>query len=141
MTSPSIPAVVRWLWAGAALALVGLAYDLRWHAAHDQFETAADQVEAHWLSWAGLAVVLVVSTTALVGLPAGRRPPVLVFVAAAAGARAVVTVWHFLEHLNERDPALPHILLGVSEAAVLVGIVLVSVQARRREPRRAADLA
>lgn len=140
MTADSLPAVVRWLWAGGVLAIAGLAYDLRWHAAHEHFETAADQVEAHWLSWLGLALVLVVSATALVRLPSAAVPWGLVLTAGAASLRALVTVWHFWEHLNERDPELPHVLLAVSEVAVLVGIAIVTVQVRRGERRRVADL-
>lgn len=139
MTAVSLPAVVRSLWVGAALVLAGLLYDLRWHAAHDHFETAGDQVEAHWLSWLGLAVVLVLSLTATVRLPAAARPSGLVLTAAAASARAVVTAWHYWEHLNERDPDLSHVLLALSEVAVFVGIVLLSVQVRRREASRVAE--
>ena len=139
MTAVSLPTVARRLWFGAALALAGLLYDLRWHGAHDHFETASDQVEAHWLSWLGLAVVLVVSLTAAVRLSTAARPSGLVLVATAASVRTVVTVWHFWEHLNERDPDLPHVLLAVSEAAVFAGIVLLSVQARRREAGRVAE--
>lgn len=141
MTAESLPAVVRWLWASGALAVAGLAYDLRWHAAHEHFETGADQVEAHWLSWLGLALVLVVSVTAVVRLPSAATPWGLMLTAGAASVRALVTVWHFWEHLNERDPDLPHVLLAVSEVAVLLGIAALTVHVRRGERRRVADLA
>ncbi len=141
MTAGAIPGVMRALWVGAGIEVAGLLYDLRWHAAHDHFETGADQVEAHWLAWTGLVVLLVVAFSALLRLPASQRPSGLVVVAAAASARAAVTVWHFWEHLNERDPALPHVLLAVSEVTMFAGVVLVALQVRRLEQSRAASRA
>jgi hypothetical protein len=84
-------------------------------------------------------VILAVAAAGLVRLPAARRgPSALALAAAAAGVRAAATVWHFWEHLDERDPDLPHAPLGLSEAVVLVGILVVSVQARRGVRHRVA---
>jgi hypothetical protein len=49
-------------WTGIAMMLAGRVVDLRWHAANGRrFERAADQVEAHWLIWLGVLVLLIVA--------------------------------------------------------------------------------
>jgi hypothetical protein len=40
-------------WAGIVMLMAGQVVDLRWHAANGGFETASDQVGAHWLIWLG----------------------------------------------------------------------------------------
>jgi hypothetical protein len=53
------------LWIRLTASVVGRLVDLQWHATHDEFETASDQVRAPWLAWLGALVLLAVSTCRL----------------------------------------------------------------------------
>ncbi|HZA76931.1 MAG TPA: hypothetical protein VE623_11140, partial [Acidimicrobiales bacterium] len=65
-----------------------------WHATHDEFETGADQLQAHWLVWLGALVILAAAMRGTLQRPtAGYR----IVVAGALGYLAVA-VWHFYEH-------------------------------------------
>jgi hypothetical protein len=46
------------LWIGFGASIAGRLLDLQWHVTHDEFETAGDQVRAHWLAWLGAVVLL-----------------------------------------------------------------------------------
>jgi hypothetical protein len=116
-----------------ALQLLGRALDLRWHLTHDEFEGVSQQFEAHWLLWLGVLATLVVAWAA------ARRPEpeplerrVYIFVLASGLAYAVVAVWHFIEHANHNDPELAHVLLGVTQLAMITGAVLATYAVRAR---------
>lgn len=50
--------------------VAGQLVDLRWHAAHGhRFETAADQLGAHWLIWLGVLVLLIVAVVGARSVP------------------------------------------------------------------------
>jgi hypothetical protein len=122
------------IWVGVALQVIGQAIDFRWHAAHPEFETASDQLQAHWLLWIGSLVTLIAAGLAARALRGARREGLLLTVWASVGYVAV-SVWHFLEHARGADPAAPHVLLVATKVAILVGVIWATVQwraARRR---------
>lgn len=49
------------------------ALDGIWHANHDEFEDARQQLEAHWLIWLGVFVTITVCSLALRALEQGHR--------------------------------------------------------------------
>lgn len=97
---------------------VGRAVDLRWHATHDEFETGADQVQAHWLAWLGAVVLLGVG---IAGMRRLYRSPGYIILLSSALLYAGVAVWHFWLHNQLRDPALPHALLAISQLGLYIG--------------------
>jgi hypothetical protein len=103
---------------GAVLMTAGRAVDLRWHAIHDEFETGADQVQAHWLAWLGALVLLAVG---LAGMRRLYRSPGYVILATSGVLYAGVAVWHFILHNQLRDPLPPHVLLAVSQLGLYIG--------------------
>ena len=113
----------RWLWtvwAGVALGLVGQMVDLAWHARHGAFRTASDVLEAHWLTW--LAVALTIAA-ALSGARSGheRSKVGFAYIVAASVVNALAHMWNAWEHVNgSEEPILPHVLLALSGAGVLV---------------------
>ena len=111
-----------WVAAGLALASIGRVIDLSWHARHDEFETGMDQVQAHSVAWIGAAVLLVAA-----GLALYRRfcTPGFVAVFAASCLYVPVAVWHFLLHVDGRDPDLPHVLLAVAQFGIYLGAAMV----------------
>lgn len=119
------------LWAGVLIQLVGRAIDGRWHAMHEHFETAGDQVEAHLILWIGVLVTLLVSALTAKRLPVELRsgwPIVLV----GSGLYVVAAAWHFWEHSRGVDPLAPHIALGVVWATLLGGALMVTLWWRRQ---------
>lgn len=109
--------------AGGVLITAGRALDLRWHAVHDEFETGADQLGAHWLAWVGALVLL---AAAVVGVrKALYRSPGFAVLLASTLAYAGVAAWHFWLHSQLRDPDLPHVLLAVSQAGLYIGVSLI----------------
>lgn len=98
---------------GAGALTVGRGADLWWHATHDEFETGADQLQAHWLPWLG---ALIMFATALVAIrQPSLRSPGFAVVLGSASLYAALAVWHFWLHQQLRDPDLPHVLLAVSQ--------------------------
>jgi hypothetical protein len=103
---------------GAVLMTAGRAVDLRWHATHDEFETGADQVQAHWLAWLGALILLAVG---FAGMRRLYRSPGYVILATSGVLYAGVAVWHFILHNQLRDPLPPHVLLAVSQLGLYIG--------------------
>lgn len=113
---------------GLAASIAGRVIDLRWHATHDEFETVSDQLRAHWLAWLGALVLLLVALSATVQR---RSSPAMTAVLIGAVAYAPIAAWHLYEHSQHRDPDLPHVLLALSQIAMLVGAgIAVVVSAR-----------
>lgn len=122
--------LLRWLWIGTAVQLVGRAIDGWWHATHDEFEAAGDQLLAHTVLWIGVITTLVVSYLAVARHDRRRGsgyPLVLAFSAIYLGAAA----WHFIEHANGSDPAAAHVVLGVTWVGLLLGVLIATIDARR----------
>ena len=111
--------ILRWAaLAGTVLMTAGRVLDLRWHATHDEFETGADQLQAHWLAWLGALILAVIGA---VGMRRLSRSPGYVIVFVSALVYAPVGVWHFWLHNELRDPALPHVLIALSQLGLYVG--------------------
>jgi cytochrome bd-type quinol oxidase subunit 2 len=127
----------RWLAVAAALQVAGRGLDGWWHANHDQFEGAREQLEAHWLIWLGVLTTLAVCAVALRRLERSERERVGYSVTLVSGLVYVpVAVWHFVEHANRNDPELAHVLLALGQAGMIAGIVLVFVRARQARTRK-----
>lgn len=117
------------LWIGFGVSIAGRLLDLRWHVTHDEFETARDQLQAHWLAWLGALVLLVAAGIAITHREAS---PALSAVFVAAAGYTVVAVWHFYEHSRHRDPDLPHALLAVTLIVMLLAAPLAALALRRQ---------
>jgi hypothetical protein len=113
-----------------ALQLVGRGVDGWWHATHDEFETAGDQVRAHFVIWVGVLATLVLSALAVRRFSGPARPWYAVVLAASLCYVGVAT-WHFIEHANHSDPDLPHLLLGVTWGALLAAAAGAAIVSRR----------
>jgi len=118
---------------GVATFVAGRLLDAWWHTGHDEFETGADQIQAHWLAWLG---TLLIMAAAAQGVRERRSPGYALTLAGALGY-AVVAAWHYYEHTERREVDLTHLLLVVANVVVLLGIVWVATDSR--VPRRASD--
>lgn len=116
------------MWAVIAVHVVGRALDFWWHATHAAFETAGDQLQAHWLLWLSIIAAIVVSALAMRETP--LKGPFLALLVANA-SYVPIAAWHFWEHYRVRDPDAPHVLLAVAEVLIFASAVWVGVQARR----------
>lgn len=108
---------------GAVVMTAGRVIDVQWHATHPEFETGADQIQAHWLAWLGALVLLAASTMGV----AGRRyrSPGFLILVGSAWLYAGVAVWHFWLHQQLRDPDLPHALLALSQLGLYMGAAFI----------------
>jgi hypothetical protein len=122
------------LWAGVVIQVAGRILDGVWHANHDEFEGASQQLQAHWLLWLGILLTLAVAALAIVRLPAGERNGGFTIVLAGGALYLPVSVWHFVEHANHNDPELAHYLLALGQVAIIGGAVAAAVLTRRRAP-------
>jgi hypothetical protein len=121
--------------AGILVFVAGRIVDLVWHATHKEFETAAQQVQAHAVLWAGVLLLLFASGRALrLRMPNSGYAAVFV----AAVFYVGVATWHFWEHSKLRDPDLPHVLLLVANVAIFSGAIWTAWSARRRSARPVA---
>jgi hypothetical protein len=127
---------LRALWIAVAVQLAGRLLDLRWHLAHDEFEGTSQQFEAHWLLWLGVLATVAVAAWGLLRHEWLAGYPGYVLTLASGLFYIPVSVWHFIEHANGRDPELAHILLGIGQVGMVTGAVLATLLARRI--RRAA---
>ena len=122
----------RWVAVGVAVFLAGRAIDLVWHVTHPEFETASDQLRAHAVVWLG---VLILFLTALRGV--WQRIPNRGY-ALMLGATVLygsVAGWHFWEHLNDRDPGIPHLLLLIASLSLLAAVAGIWLDAGRPQSR------
>jgi hypothetical protein len=126
----------RVLWIGVAVFVAGRLIDLWWHATHPEFETAADQVRAHFVVWTGTILMLVGAAWAVAFGAASRG--YLVVLAGGVGY-AAVAVWHFWEHSQGRDPDLPHLLLLITNVVMFLGAAWVWLEARKRVQKPIQD--
>ena len=121
------------LWATVLLQLAGRLVDLRWHLTHPEFEAASQQVEAHWLVWLAVLASIGVAVFAIAGPSAAAMAGYRVVLIAGLVYTAVA-VWHFIEHAHHHDPQVAHVLLALSQLAMLVGAVVATLRSRRHNP-------
>ncbi len=119
------------IWLGIAVQVAGELVDLRWHATHDEFEGAGEQLEAHWLVWLGTLMTLAPATAAAARVSPGRNGG-LVLTLAAGAVYVAVSVWHFAAHASGTDPELAHVLLALGKIGMLAGVIWATVAWRRR---------
>ena len=122
--------LLRWLWIAIAIQLAGRLVDLRWHLANDEFEGTSQQFEAHWLLWIGVIGTLAVAFVGWRNPPSGLSRSGLLAIVLTAIAYSGVSVWHFIEHANGADPELAHLLLALTQTAMLVAAIWLTVRAR-----------
>jgi hypothetical protein len=123
---------LQWLWGAFTVQVLGRLVDFWWHATHDEFETGADQLQAHWLVWLGTALVLVV---ALRELRSGIQGPIRAgyfVVAIANGIYVPIAVAHFIQHQNRQEVDWAHAGLGVTNVLAALGVLYVGYASWRR---------
>lgn len=119
-----------WLWLTVAVQLAGRVLDALWHAGHDEFEGASEQLQAHWLAWLGVLATLSVAGV-LARSPRTRGNRGYPITAAGAAAYVPVAVWHFIEHANGNDPETAHVIIALTQAAMFAGVIAATVIHRR----------
>ena len=129
----SAKGTLRALWIAVGVQIAGRLLDLRWHLNHDEFEGTAQQFEAHWLLWIGVLATVAVAGAGLRSRPDGTTRQGWLSLLVSAIAYVGVAVWHFVEHANGADPGLAHLLLGITQAAMILAAVFITVQARRSQ--------
>jgi uncharacterized membrane protein YeaQ/YmgE (transglycosylase-associated protein family) len=123
---------LRLLLLATAVAIAGRLLDARWHATHDEFEGASEQLEAHWLAWLGVAAMIGAAAYAV--RHEGRRAG-YVLVLLGGAVYATVGTWHFIAHANGEDPEVAHVFLVLANLLLLTGVVVaLAERARRRSP-------
>lgn len=131
--TPQRLATAPWLLAlGVVVFIAGRLLDAWWHAGDDEFETGADQLQAHWLVWLG---ALLVFAAAVQGVRERLSAGYLVALSGALGY-AVVAAWHFYEHTEHREVDVTHLLLVVANLVILVGVVWVAIDGARHSSAR-----
>jgi heme/copper-type cytochrome/quinol oxidase subunit 2 len=118
--------------------IAGRVLDARWHASHDEFEAASQQLGAHWLAWLGVIGMLAVAAVAVRRSPSERRNRGYAVVLAGGSLYVPVAAWHFIEHANKNDPELAHVLLATGQVLLFVG-ALIALVSEVRASRRPGD--
>jgi uncharacterized membrane protein len=113
------------------VSVAGRLLDLRWHATHQEFETGADQLQAHWLAWLGALVLLLIAAAAW---RSRLRNRAIALTLAGAVTYGLVAVWHFWQHTRHQEATLTHLLLVLTLLAMLGGAVAALVLARTKTP-------
>ncbi len=136
-TSGDTGRTFKTLWAAFVVQVAGRLLDFWWHATHDEFETGADQLTAHWLVWLGTLFILVVAARALrSGLSGSERRGYLVVLWSNA-LYLVVAVIHFMQHLGYQEVDWAHISLAVTNVGSVVGVLMVTATRRTRRAQQA----
>jgi hypothetical protein len=123
------------LWAGVVVQIGGRILDGIWHANHDEFEAASQQLEAHWLLWVGVLLTVGVAALAMIRLAPSERNAGYSLVLAGGALYVPVSIWHFIEHANLNDPEFAHYLLALGQVAILAGAVVAAMLSWRRSLR------
>lgn len=116
------------LWVAVVVTILGRLLDLRWHVTHDEFEGTSQQLEAHWLIWLGILMVLAVTAVAVRDGSGGFGFRLSLL---SAAFYVPVATWHFIEHANRADPELAHVLLAIAYLGMLAGALIATIEARR----------
>lgn len=125
------PRQLEALWVAILVQVLGRIGDGIWHLNHDEFEGAANQVEAHFVLWAGMLMTVAAAGWALRAdrAPERRLGYLVAFVAALL--YIPVAVWHFVGHSNGEELDVAHVLLAVTQLATIVGALMATVRSRR----------
>jgi uncharacterized protein YacL len=117
------------VWIAIGVQVVGQLIDVRWHATHDEFEGGVEQLQAHWLLWLGAILTLVVAYLGTRALSSSWYSGYSLLLIATV-FYVLASVWHFFEHLNLRDPALPHVSIALGKVGMIVGAISASIISR-----------
>jgi hypothetical protein len=109
--------------AGVLLQIAGRVVDGLWHANHEEFEGASEQLQAHWLLWIGIAITAVAAVLAVTRLAPAERNRGYDVIVAGCAVYVPVSVWHFIEHANLNDPDVAHFLLGLGQIVLIGGAI------------------
>jgi hypothetical protein len=118
------------LWVAIAVMVAGRLLDLQWHLSHDEFEGTSEQLQAHWLAWIGVLLVLVVAAAVV---RQGKGGVGFRIALLSAAAYVPIAIWHFVEHANGTDPELAHVLLGITNVGMVVGAIMATFGPRRTQ--------
>ena len=127
------------LWAAFVVQVAGRLFDFRWHVTHDGFETAGDQVQAHWLMWLGTLFILVVAVVALRSTPSDGERRGYQVVLWSNVLLSVISVIHYLQHLDHQEVDWAHLALAITNIGSVVGVVMVTM-ARVGSRSRTGDI-
>lgn len=128
------------LWIGVGIQLLGQIVDVRWHAQHgSHFQSASEQVAAHWVVWVSIGVMIASAATA-VGSGYAKASRGFAWALVASALYAAASGWNFWEHAHGRHAAAPHVLIGVSRIGVLVAAVLATYDLLGRGDPQAVDV-
>ncbi len=122
---------MRPLWGAFAVQVAGRLLDFWWHATHEEFETGADQLQAHWLVWIGTVLVLVVAARALRTGVEGRIRAGYATVVIANALYVPIAVAHFIQHMNLQEVDWAHVALAVTNVVAALGVLFVTYVSRR----------
>lgn len=124
------------LWIGVVIQLLGQLVDVRWHATHSShFRSTSEQVEAHWMIWLGILVMLVASLAALRSRH-GTTSRGLIGALVASSVLVAGQVWNFLDHAQGRTTVPPHLLIALGRLGALVaaGVATYELLGRTESP-------
>jgi hypothetical protein len=115
----------RLLLTAFAAQVAGRLVDLQWHSTHEEFEGAAEQLQAHWLIWLATLFMTAVAIAAVRqrGEPSQLRGYLVVLIANVA--YAIVAVIHFFQHLDHLEVDWTHLLPALTNIAALIGVLWV----------------
>jgi hypothetical protein len=120
---------------GFGAQVAGRLIDLQWHLTHEEFEGAAEQLQAHWLIWLSTVFVLGVAVLGVRDIHEQGRRRGYVVVLIANLAYVVVATIHFFQHLNHLEVDWAHLLLAITSIAAAIGVLWV-IAARFGSRRR-----
>ncbi|NUQ95015.1 MAG: hypothetical protein HOY79_00130 [Streptomyces sp.] len=106
---------------GVALEVIGKLWDDSWHAHHGDLGSVAALFQAHFLIFAGAALVLA-AAVAWVRRRPSRGLPVMVLLAGAV-AQVVGLVWDSIRHVQGEEAPPAHVLIFGGLAVGVVGLV------------------
>jgi hypothetical protein len=125
-------ALLRWLWIAFAVQIAGRTLDFWWHATHDEFETGADQLQAHWLVWTGTILVLIVGIRALMLRVTGAVRVGYLVVVLANALYIPIAIAHFIQHMDRLEVDWAHAGLALTNIASVLAVFYVAYATRRQ---------
>jgi hypothetical protein len=126
-----MPRQLEALWVAILVQVLGRIGDGIWHLNHADFEGAADQLEAHFVLWVGVLMTLGAAGSALRTDGAAERRVGYVVTFVAALLYVPTAIWHFIGHVNGDELDVAHVLLAVTQVAMIVGAVIATLRTRR----------
>lgn len=131
------PRLFTALWATFVIQIAGRLLDLQWHRTHPEFETAQDQITAHWLVWLGTLLVIATAAIALrTARPIGTERLGYRLTLWSNILYLMLAVLHFVQHLNHQEVDWTHVALAVANVAGAAGVFTVTAATLKRPPEQ-----